>query len=532
MTGRLIDIGVVAIYLVGITVYGLWVGRGDANKTKEGYYLGGRSFNWVLVGFSLFATNISIGAFVGGSGLAFKAGMASIIPEINGGLMLVVSGIIFLPVFLRSRIFTIPQFLELRFNTTAKLLFSGLFVFQNVLLSPLGFYTGAIAILGLFSWDINATNITLAALSVACTVGLYATMGGLKSVVITDAVQVVIMLIGGLTVAIVGLIKVGGWHALHAAAGPEMFRMLRPRGDPYFPWDAAFPGQLMHAAFYAFCNIALLQRALGSRDIEQAQKGMLLGAFLKLGGILLFAVPGIVALVLYPHAAPDTTYAMMVRDFLPAGVSGLVLAGLLAAMMSSQDSSINAIAGLVALDIWPLVRPTANEREAVVVGKVFSVTNIAWGVVAAPFFLTLDQGIYTIVLKVTGFMVLPTGVCYVWGRYSPRVNGAGAVATLISGFFLGVGYILFSTLPSLRPYLPDIIANAHFYHIFPVFFIVFTVILYAVSAVTPAPSAARLDCIRKVERAVRTSPAPVWYRSFRFWLAIYLLCFAAVWIIF
>lgn len=531
MNDTTIDLSVVALYLVVITLYGLWVGR-KTNKSKEGYYLGGRSFNWTLVGFSLFATNISIGAFIGGSGLAYQAGFAAIIPEINGGLMLVVSAVVFMPVFLRSKIFTIPQFLQIRFNTAAKLLFSGLFVCQNILLMPLGLYTGALAAIGLFGWELTPTNISLCALGIACTVGAYATFGGLKSVVVTDAVQVVIMLVGGLTVAIVGVIKVGGFGALYAAAGPEQFEMLRPRGDPHFPWDAAFPGQMMHAAFYAFCNIALLQRALGSRDLENAQKGMLFGAFLKMGGILLFTIPGLVALVMYPDAQPDATYAMMVRDFLPVGISGLVLAGLLAAMMSSQDSSINAIAGLVALDIWPLVRPNASEREAVLVGKTYSACNLLWGVVAAPIFLSADQGIYTIVLKVTGFMILPTGVCYLWGRFSKRVNGAGAVATLLTGLVLGLTYIMFSTIPDLRVHLPDLIANAHFYHIYPVFFVIFTVILYSVSALTPAPTEARLACLRVEKEDTSHLPKLPWYRRFKFWLVVYLICFCAVYIIF
>ena len=531
MNERSIDLVVVALYLVGITIYGLWVGRND-NKSKEGYYLGGRSFNWTLVGFSLFATNISIGAFIGGSGLAYKAGFAAIIPVINGGLLLVVSAVVFMPVFLRSKIFTIPQFLQLRFNTASKLLFSGLFVCQNILLMPLGLYTGALAALGLFGWDFTPQNITLAALTIACTVGLYATIGGLKSVVVTDAVQVVIMLVGGVTVAIVGVIKVGGFGALYTAAGPEQFEMLRPRGDPHFPWDAAFPGQMMHAAFYAFCNIALLQRALGSKDLENAQKGMLFGAFLKLGGILLFTIPGLVALVMYPGVKPDTTYAMMVRDFLPVGISGLVLAGLLAAMMSSQDSSINAIAGLVALDIWPLVRPNASEQEAVLVGKTYSACTLLWGVLAAPLFLSADQGIYTIVLKVTGFMILPTGVCYLWGRFSQRVNGAGAVATLACGLVLGLSYIMFSTIPELQPHLPALIADAHFYHIYPVFFVIFTVILYTVSALTAPPTAANLECIQAIKTDAPTGPVLPWYRRFKTWLILYLICFAAVYIIF
>lgn len=531
MSDTAIDLAVVGAYLIAITLLGFWVGR-DSNKTKEGYYLGGRSFNWTLVGFSLFATNISIGAFVGGSGLAYQAGFAAIVPEINGGLMLVVSAVIFMPVFLKSRIFTIPQFLQLRFNTAAKILFAGLFVTQSCLLMPLGLYTGGLAAIGLFGWELTPENITMCAMVIACTVGAYATFGGLKSVVITDAVQVIIMLGGGLTVAIVGVVKVGGFAALHAAAGPEMFEMLRPRGDPHFPWDAVIPGQMMHAAFYAFCNIALLQRALGSRDLENAQKGMLFGAFLKLGGILLFTIPGLVALVMYPGVKPDTTYAMMVRDFLPVGISGLVLAGLLAAMMSSQDSSINAIAGLFALDIWPLVRPNASEREAVLVGKTLSVCNLIWGVIGAHLFLTLDDSIYKIVLKVTSFMILPTGVCYLWGRFSKRVNGAGAVATLLSGLVLGLAYIMLSTIPSLRGHLPALIADAHFYHIYPVFFIIFTAILYGVSALTAPPTEAHLACLNVEQEDTSHLPVLPWYRRFKTWLIVYLICFAAVYIIF
>ena len=201
-------------------------------------------------------------------------------------------------------------------------------------------------------------------------------------------------------------------------------------------------------------------------------------------------------------------------------------------MMSSQDSSINAIAGLFALDIWPLVRPNASEREAVLVGKTLSACNLIWGVIGAHLFLTLDDSIYKIVLKVTSFMILPTGVCYLWGRFSKRVNGAGAVATLLSGLILGLTYIMLSTIPSLRGYLPELIANAHFYHIYPVFFIIFTVILYGVSALTAPPTAANLACLNIEKEDTSHLPPLPWYRRFKTWLIVYLICFAAIYAIF
>jgi SSS family solute:Na+ symporter len=529
---NLLDLAVVIAYLIGITVYGLWVGR-RSNKSASGYFLADRNFGWVMVGFSLFATNISIGAFVGGSGLAYKAGFASITPELQGGLMLVVSSLIFVPMFIRSRIMTIPQFLELRFNRTAKLLYGGIHVFSGILASPVGMFTGALAVIKLFGFELNASNVFIASACIAGTVGLYAIFGGMKSVVVTDSVQCVLMIAGGLLVTFVGLHEVGGWSVLKEKIGGEMFHLWRPANDPHFPWTAAIPGQLLHAAFFAFCNITLLQRALAARNIDQAQKGMLLGAFLKGGGILLFTLPGLIALALYPDAAkPDETYPMMVRDLLPAGLSGLVLAGLLAAMMSSQDSGINATAGVVALDLWPTVRPKASEREGVLVGKTFAASNIAFGVIAAPFLLGSDQGIYNMILKISGFMILPTGTVYLIGRFMRRANHQGAVATLLVGLLLGVWYIVCSTLPSLRGLLPEVVANAHFYHVYPVMFALLVVVQVSVSLLTSPPSPERLVCIAPMVKVPRVGTAPVWHRSFGFWLVVYLLCLVAIYSIF
>ncbi len=532
MSDRSIDLTVVVIYLISITVFGLWIGRKHA-KTKEGYFLGDRNFNWILIGFSLFATNISMGFFVGGTGKASKAGFAAFNPELLGGFMLTISAIIFIPMYLRTRIFTIPQFLEMRFNKTSKLLYGGLFSVTQFFSAPLGLYTASTAVLVLFQFEINSTNVVICSLMIACTVGLYAILGGLTSVVVTDFIQVVIMIVGSLIVAIIAVHQVGGLDALFASVDKDMLTLLRPASDKEFPWTAAFPGQSLHSAFYAFCSIAILQRALGAKNVDHAQKGLLLGGFLKIFGLVLFVIPGIAGSLLFPEIPGDTIYATMVRDFLPAGISGLILAGMLAALMSSQDSSINATAGVVALDIYPVFKPQASEREAVIVGKVFAATQISFGVIAAPVFLVIEQGIFDLVLKISGFMLLPAGVCYLWGRLVPRVNGAGASATLLCGLVLGVYYILTSSLPGLRSFLPEFVHEAHYYHVYPVFVLILTGIFFAVSFMTDAPTPDKLEFLKAHadDRAHLKSEQP-WYRKFYFWWGVYVVVVLGLYIVF
>ncbi|HEU4365918.1 MAG TPA: hypothetical protein VFT13_10705, partial [Candidatus Krumholzibacteria bacterium] len=281
ISARAIDIAVVIAYLVGITAYGVWAGR-KANRSTESYFLAGRKLGWAAIGFSLFATNISLDGFVGGNGMAYRIGIASFVPELTGGLMLTISALVFIPIFLRSKIFTIPQFLELRYNRASKVLLGVLFVCQSLLIAPLMTYTAAIAALGLFGFEISVANVLTAAVIITAIVGTYSIIGGLTSVVVTDIVQVLIMLAGGLAVTALGLAKVGGLGALFSSGGSEMFTLLRPADDPYLPWNAIIPGQLTNALFFSCASYSILQRALGASDVGHAQKGLLLGAFLKM----------------------------------------------------------------------------------------------------------------------------------------------------------------------------------------------------------------------------------------------------------
>jgi SSS family solute:Na+ symporter len=529
-SSQIIDLTVVFIYIFGITLFGLWVGR-KASKNEESYFLGGRSFSWVLIGFSLFATNISIGFFVGWTGKAARAGFAAFNPELLGGFMLTISAIFFIPLYIRARIFTIPQFLGMRFNDLAKLLYGGLFISKNILASPLGMFTGGLAILTLFNMEVTPVNLWICGAGIACTVGLYAVFGGLTSVVITDLVQVILMITGALLIAGIGLYKVGGIGELYAAM-PDHFELLRPATDKEFPWNAAIPGQALHSAFYAFAEIAILQRALGARSLHDARCGLLLGGFLKLFGIAFFVIPGMVGVLLYPDLPnADQLYTTMVRDFLPVGLSGLVLAGMLAAMMSSQDSGINAMSSVVAMDFWPHIRKNAREGEGVLVGKGIAAFNILWGVAACPLFLLLDRGIFDMIMTIAGFMVLPVGVCFLFGRFNKRVNSAGAVTTLGIGLVLGVYYTVCSSNPVLREFLPTFMREWHFYHVYPVLVVFLSAILFIVSYLTPKPTEAQLACVLPMSKEVKNDEPKEFYKTFNFWWIVYLCIFCGMYII-
>ena len=222
----------------------------------------------------------------------------------------------------------------------------------------------------------------------------------------------------------------------------------------------------------------------------------------------------------------------MVRDFLPVGLSGLVLAGMVAAMMSSQDSGINAQASVVALDIYPLVRPNASQTEAVMVGKAFAACNMIWGVVAAPIFMNLETGLFDLAMTVVSFMVIPSGTVFLFGRFNKRLNGKGAVVTLFLGMIIGTYYVATKNFPVLHDYMLPWFRGMHFYHVFPIVFVFLTIVLFAVSYATEPPSEEKLKCIAPIEPQLREGPPRPWYRTFKFWWAVYIAIFIGFYLIF
>ena len=510
----LIDGIIFLIYLAGITAFGFWVGR-RSGGTQTDYFLGGRKLGWFAIGASIFATNISITQFMGGSGLAHRIGLASINNDLIGGLLLAVSGLLFVPIYIRSRLYTMPQFLERRYNRTARLVYGWTYVTQQILVMPTGFYVGGLAILGLF--DLDAAWLPVACLVIGLTVGGYSIFGGLTSVVMTDVVQVILLIGGGLLVTVLGLHRVGGFDALRAQFDATHFELLLPRGTA-MPWTA-LPGIMLHSCYFAFASVHIIQRVLGARNLYHAQAGMVFSGWLKLLAIPLFALPGIIALQLYPAATGDATYALLVRDLLPIGLSGLVLAAMMAALMSSADSGVCALSSVVAIDLYPSFTRNPTERGALKVGKWTAVLVMVFGMLIAPHYQKLGA-IYPFILRLSGFAFLPIAVCFVFGRFSRRVNETGAMVCLVGGTLLGFGYVFATALPAISVHMPAWVTGPHFYEVLPLLFLLCTLALFGGSWLSTPPTEAQLAVLTENNGTGLTGSEgrPLWQSAY-FWFA-------------
>ncbi len=512
-----IDLAIVVLFFVGIISLGLYVGRGSGSS-KENYFLGGRRFSWVAIGASLFATNINSASVLGEPGLTSCIGIAASNNELIGSVMLCFSALFFIPTYLSQRLYTVPEFLEKRFNRTAKLIFSGSFVLQGVFASPIGFYASGLAVIHVFGFP--KEYLPWICLILGSSIGLYAIVGGLASVVYTDLVQACVLLLGCMVLTVFGLIKVGGVGALYESLDPGMFHLLRPASDPVMPWTAVVSGMALHSAFFALCSVAVLQRSLGASSVFQAQCGLLFGAFLKLLGVVVLTLPGLIALSLYPAASGDVAFPSLIRELLPVGASGLVLAGVLCATMSTADAGVYAISSVVALDLYPAVVKNTDATRAILVGRITAALVLVFGIIFAPYYANLGL-VYLIILKLGAPLAVPVGTCYLFGRFSRRVNGAGAVATLITGFFLAFAYLLFTSVDALTKFLPSRILDAHFYHLLPFFFIFSTIILFGVSWLTPAPDKRIIEPLF-VSRADMNAPTCKRKRLLYFWISLLL----------
>lgn len=533
MTLETIDITIVIFYLVGVLVFGIWIGRRE-KADREGYFLGGRHFTWLLIGTSLFATNISSVQFVGQSGLAYQIGIAAANPQLIGGICLATSALFFIPVYLRTKIFTIPGFLEQRYSKPAKLVYCVTMISFGLFMTSIILYTGSLVILQLFGLDDDMLLTCSLVLGIA--VGVYAIIGGLSSVVYTDLIQSIVLLLGGVLVLILGTLSVGGLGELFETVPPEKFELMLPANHPQMPWTAVFSGLLMISFFWAISNQELLQRTLGAKDTRNAQLGMLLGGFLKIIAIFVLVFPGILAFKLVPGINPDQAYPALIQKVLPIGISGIVLAGFLAALMSTLDSSIMSLSSIFAIDIYPLFDKKISEKKALKVGRIFAIFILVWAIFTAPMVKDAGEIVYLLMHRVSSFLLPAIGVCYVVGRFSKRANGFGAMITLTVGYVFGVTILSLRTIPALQAYCPDIILNSNLYHIN--FFLVgaYVVVLLVSSRLRPAPTKEDLAFLQpseeeKQERAATIKRVGI-FGTFKFWLGVYICGFVGVYLLF
>ncbi|APU67065.1 MULTISPECIES: sodium:solute symporter [Christiangramia] len=479
-------IGVYFLILAGIAV---WIIRNKKENTED-YFLAGRNVGWFVVGASIFASNIGSEHVVGLAGAGAGNKLPMLIYELHAWVVLLL-GWVFLPFYARSGVFTMPEFLEKRFDARSRWVLSIFSIVAYVLTKiSVTIYAGGVvvsALLGIDFWT--------GALSTVVLTGLYTIIGGMKAVVYTETLQAIVLVLGAATLTIVGLDAVGGWQSMQETVGPEYLDMWRSASDPEFPWPSLLISSSIVGIWYWCTDQYIVQRTLTARNIKEGRRGTIFGALLKLLPVFLFLIPGIIALTLKMRGelewdSPDEAFPVLMSNLLPSGIRGLVAAGLLAALMSSLASVFNSCSTLFTVDIYKKLRPNTPEKKLVRTGQIATLVVVVIGIIWIPIMANISGVLYEYLQSVQSYIAPPITAVFLLGIFYRRINATASFVTLITGLIVGSLRIVLEIIKGsldqdgLLFYLGDM----NFLEFGAWFFLFCVILLLVVSLLTPEPS--------------------------------------------
>jgi len=445
-----IDFILFAAYLVANIFLGLWVARRKSAGTR-GYFLAGERLPWYAIGGSIIAANISTEHFIGMVGIAYAVGF--VVAQWEWGNWFTFSALIwvFLPFYMRGGLYTMPEFLERRYNPACRYLFAVCsLVLWIIAQMAVVMLAGGKAMKGMFGIDETVTIVCLAVLA-----GSYTIYGGLISVAWTDFLQFVVMMIGGLIVTVVGLDRVGGLHNL-MLSDPEKFKIIYPITDKEYPWLGVWTIFLSIGVWYNCTNQFIVQRCLGARSEWDARMGVVFAGFMKIVLPLLVVVPGIVAFKLFPNLADkDQAFPRLVRELVPIGLSGIVMAGLASGMLSHISSVLNSCSTVFTMDLYkPFLGRNKTDQSLVRVGRVSGFIILLVATLLAIWFSHRQLGVFILIQNVGAWVAAPIAAVFLLGVLWKRTTAAAATFVLIFGFpyTAFVEYYLFKNVSWLIPF--------------------------------------------------------------------------------
>ena len=464
----ILDYGIVIAYFVLVFFVAFWVTRRERKeKSSSSYFLGGKNSSWFVIGASLFASNIGSEHLIGLSGSGARGDFVNGQFELLAALILILLGWVFVPYYLKSGVYTMPEFLEKRYNRGARNYLSVISILAYVLTKiSVTIFAGALVfdqLLGVEFWT--------GAILVVVATGVYTIFGGLKAVVYTDLVQMFVLTAGAIAVTWFGLDALGGLDALtksvDANAGEQAgnyFNLWRSNSDTNYPWTGILFGAPILGVWYWCTDQFIVQRVLSAKNQTEARRGTIFAGFLKLLPLFLFVFPGTIAFALHNtdgvllldsagEISHDSALPAMVISYLPSGMKGLVAAGLLAALMSSLSSVFNSCSTLVTMDFYKVWKPDTAERKLVVVGQVTTAILVVTGLLWIPFMKSMmqDGGLFKYLQSIQAYISPPIAAVFLLGLFVKKINAKGALAALWTGFVLGIGRLVLeflSTPPS------------------------------------------------------------------------------------
>ncbi len=530
-----IDWLAIAAYFAIILGLAWWVIKRQ-KKTSDGYFLAGRSLGWFIVGASIFASNIGSEHLVGLAGSGATDGVAMAHYELHAWCLLVL-GWVMVPFYLRSKVFTMPEFLEKRFSPKARIVLSGISLVAYILTKiAVGVYAGGVVFAVLLP-DINFLGMDsfwIGSILVIVITGIYTILGGMSAVAYTEALQTIVLIIGSALVTFFGIQAVGGWSELKAIVGPEMFNLWKPlvphgvegtwepvkeagRMAWYFNDNYPWLGMLFCAPiiglWYWTTDQYIVQRVLSAPNETQARRGTIAAAFFKLLPVFIFIIPGIIFYALaingkipaFQNILLDSNgniirdnaqqaFPLMVANVLPLGIRGIVVAGLLAALMSSLAGAFNASSTLFTIDFYSRLHPNVSQERLVWVGRVATTVMVLIGLLWLPV-IRGGKGLYDYLQGIQAYLAPPIFVVFFAGIFHKRLNAKGCLAALYTGFVLGIFRLAVDTPVKLIKgfqYTEGsflwIVNNIFFQYYSLLIFLISLVVMIVVSYATEKPS--------------------------------------------
>ncbi len=462
--------------------------RNENLKSREGYFLGGRSLTGGVIAGSMILTNISTEHLIGMNGSAYKNGMIIIAWEVTSAIALVIAALYFLPIYLRIGLATIPQYLAYRYDETTKTLVSILLMLSFVLtLLPIVLYTGAINLESLFSVSeifgvSRSQGIWISVLAIGGIGSVYAILGGLKAVAYSDTINAIGLVIGGLAVPVFALWEIGGGNIGEGMAKvyetvPEKFNVIGSK-DSVLPFSTLFTGLMINQLYFWGMNQTIIQRALGAKNMAEAQKGLLYTGIFKILIPLIIVLPGVIAFYYFGEEHfddQDMIYPILVKKVLPAGMIGFFAAVVLGAVLSTFNSVLNSASTIFSLDIYKkIIRPNSSELQLVRVGKWVSLILAISSILIAPMVGNAPEGLYQLMQQLNGIFFIPIASILLTGFFWPKISAASAKA----GLAVGLSFYLLTTFIFQ--------VDLHFVHVWGIEFVLNLVVMYLVSLKYPA----------------------------------------------
>lgn len=511
-----IVIGVFFLVLIGIIV---WVVRQKQNDSAD-YFLGGRDATWIAIGASIFASNIGSEHLIGLAGAGASSGMAMAHWEIQGWMILIL-GWVFVPFYSRSMVYTMPEFLERRYNPQSRTILSVISLISYVLTKvAVTVYAGGLVFQQVFGieelWGIDF--FWIAAIGLVLITAVYTIFGGMKSVLYTSVLQTPILLLGSLIILVLGLKELGGWDEMMRIAGATvvndygdtMTNLIRNNGDPNFPWLGALIGSAIIGFWYWCTDQFIVQRVLSGKNQKEARRGTIFGAYLKLLPVFLFLIPGMIAFALHQKTGSflpllesgahnaDAAFPVLVAKLLPAGVKGLVVCGILAALMSSLASLFNSSSMLFTIDFYKRFKPDTSEKKLVAIGQVATIVIVILGILWIPIMRSVGDVLYAYLQDVQSVLAPGIAAAFLLGITWKRTSAQGGMWGLLTGMIIGLTRLGAKVYYSTAVAPSENIFKYIFYDVNWLFFcgwmfLFCIIVVVLVSLFTKAPSAEKIQ---------------------------------------